>query len=55
MTRSRLSTDWTSLDWNLLQGPVEQYLSGLESHVRLALREILEQVCRCASFVIAEY
>ncbi|CAE7620071.1 DNAH9, partial [Symbiodinium natans] len=26
-----------------LEGPVEQYLSGLESHVRLALREILEQ------------
>ncbi|CAE7303968.1 unnamed protein product [Symbiodinium necroappetens] len=26
-----------------LEGPVEQYLSGLEAHVRLALREILEQ------------
>ncbi|CAJ1459802.1 unnamed protein product, partial [Effrenium voratum] len=27
----------------VLEGPVEQYLAGLESHVRLALREILEQ------------
>ncbi|CAJ1329579.1 unnamed protein product [Effrenium voratum] len=29
----------------VLEGPVEQYLAGLESHVRLALREILEQAC----------
>lgn len=27
----------------VLEGPVEQYLAGLESHIRLALREILEQ------------
>lgn len=26
-----------------LEGPVEQYLAGLEAHVRLSLREILEQ------------
>ena len=34
------------------QGPVEQYLAGLESHIRLALREILEQAAwHCVDFI----
>ena len=36
-----LKCNYVNYVW--LEGPVEQYLAGLEAHVRLSLREILEQ------------